>query len=455
MCGQGAEQTACGKYRMMAVTLPGHGRKWESRPAIVTHGSSKGTVNVSTVSRRDNLTDMPFDKDAWLVFNEALSQMAQQFKLEHPGGVLTIVGHSIGGLMSLDAAIMRPHVFDRVLIMNPELGPPSVLLYPLEAVLKHLRLSNDMLGESCEDHRSNPHYTGGYCQFKFGNIGSVWSLGKHLYCRKWEIARCTLAGWHFDQKQRDQARRNMTALKSIQMVATHHDVAVESKRIFRFMDQMDLLRPLGHPHSGMCLWPAEMKHCYLTPGGVDGKWWEEYALEALLKYLTHGTKIDVVERTRSPTKRFSVRGDFCMPTTSSGLVGRSLAILPATQSDNYTLTELSGQTHLATVLFRGMVQMESAHVHAMHARDLEFIGVSDRFLLSSRFEPHARLRDVFVVAGEAQRIAGCVEIPLVKLDHTANLLDQLPDAVHLKARTLRFCSVPFSDIFCSAVTCGL
>ena len=51
------------------------------------------------------------------------------------------------------------------------------------------------------------------------------------------------------------------------------------------------------------------------------------------------------------------------------------------------------------------------------------------------------------VAGEAQRIAGCVEIPLVKLDHTANLLGQLPDAVHLKARTLRFCSVPFSVFF--------
>ena len=75
--------------------------------------------------------------------------------------------------MALDVAMKRPALFDRVLIMNPEIGPPSPLLYPAEALLKHKR-------PTCEPERNNPLHSGGYCQYKFGHIGSVWALVRHL-----------------------------------------------------------------------------------------------------------------------------------------------------------------------------------------------------------------------------------------------------------------------------------
>ena len=42
--------------------------------------------------RRDNIKDMPFDANAWLVFNEALGGKAQKLKTEHPEGVTAIAG---------------------------------------------------------------------------------------------------------------------------------------------------------------------------------------------------------------------------------------------------------------------------------------------------------------------------------------------------------------------------
>ena len=49
-----------------------------------------------------------------------------------------------------------------------------------------------------------------------------------------------------------------------------------------------------------CLIPsfAQVKH----PGGP--RWWEDYTLEAFVRYLTHGKTFDIIERKGSPTATF-------------------------------------------------------------------------------------------------------------------------------------------------------
>lgn len=456
VCGRESDgpQRPCGRYRIMGVTLPGHGYKWEERPAIVAQKSG-----IRQVERRDNITDMPFDKDAWLVFNEALGVMASQFKKEHPTGVTAIAGHSIGGLMSLDVLMRRPTLFDRALIMNPEIGPPSPLLYPAEALLKHARLSNDMLGEACEPERGGALYPGGYCQFKFGNIGSVWSLAKHLYCKEWGISRCVLAGWHFNARKYDKARHNMTILKSIQMVATQDDTAVEQKRILKFMGALQTVRPVGHPNTGICMWPAVMTHSYLIPSyakkGHPGgpQWWKDYAMEALMRYLTHGKTIDIVERTGPPGVEAGYE-DFCMPTTSAGVVGAKLAVLPAVQNKhNYSLTDLAGQTLAAMVLFQGFAQKETENVHAFNNRMVELLQVDGRYVIVTRLARDAGLRDMFIVHAAARQ-QGCLKVDLAKLDPQANLLADLRAGREDTPQTLMFCSKRLAEAYCSRAHCG-
>ena len=83
---------------------------------------------------------------------------------------------------------------------------------------------------------------------------------------------------------------------------------------------MESVRPVGHPNTGMCMWPAVMMHNYLIPSFAQvehpggPRWWKDYALEALVRYLTHGKTLDTIERKGSPTATVSQRQDFCMYT---------------------------------------------------------------------------------------------------------------------------------------------
>ena len=115
------------------LTLPGHGYKWEEVPTKVARAvvNSTGRFRAASESKKDDITDMPFDKEPWFVFNEAVGSMAEKFKEEHSNGLVSIDGHSIGGMMSLFIAIGGPSIFDRVLIQNPELGPSSSFLWPV------------------------------------------------------------------------------------------------------------------------------------------------------------------------------------------------------------------------------------------------------------------------------------------------------------------------------------
>uniref|UniRef100_A0A7S1FDD6 AB hydrolase-1 domain-containing protein n=1 Tax=Noctiluca scintillans TaxID=2966 RepID=A0A7S1FDD6_NOCSC len=456
VCGRESDgpQRPCGRYRIMGVTLPGHGYKWEERPAIVTQNSGSAQVE-----RRDNITDMPFDKDAWLVFNEALGVMATQFKKEHPTGVIAIAGHSIGGLMAMDVVLKRPTIFDRILIMNPELGPPSQLLNPMNPLIKHVRLSNDLLGEACEPERDGHLYSGGYCQFKFGHIGSVWELARHLYCNEWSISRCVLTGWAFNSWKYHQARHNMSVLKSIQMVTTKNDPAVEEKRILRFMSELHTVRPAGHPNTGVCMWPEVMTHSYLIPSfakeGHPGgpQWWKDYAMEALMRYLTHGKTIDIVERIGLPGMEGG-REDFCMPTTSAGVVGAKLAVLPAVQNKHsYSLTGPAGQTLAAMVLFQGFARKETENVHAMNNRMVELLQVDGQYVIVTRLARDAGLRDMFIVHAAARQ-QNCLKVDLAKLDPQANLLADLRAGREDTPQTLMFCARRLAEAYCSRAHCG-
>jgi len=404
------------------------------------NGSSSTTMD----GRRDNITQMPFDVNAWSVFCDALISLAEQFKKEHPSGVTAVVGHSVGGLLAMHVAMERPQVFDRVLVMNPALGPPIGLMYPLEAFGRHWRLSNDMFGQPCESLRSHKNYCGGYCQFKFGNIGSLWAAAKRLYCDAWAISRCTLAQWQYDRASHERTKRTMADLKSFQMVATAKDMAVQEKRIFRFWDKMETERPQS-ANTGLCMWPAEMTHSYLDPGSErkEGLWWKNISMEAIMTYLTHGKTIDVVVRRGTPNMRSSLRGDFCIPTERDGVVGVALSILPAIQRDAYSVADAHGNMHAVTVLFQGRVLKQTELVGAFNFREVELLSVLQQIVLVTRLERNAGIRQMFWVTALVEKDAQCGKLALAKMFRARSLVTQLQQVQPQSSLVLRFCSSEF------------
>ena len=338
-----------------------------------------------------------------------MGSLAQKFKEEHPHGTVAINGHSIGAMMSMQIAVSRPTVFDRVLIQNPELGPSASHLWVVGPLFKHLRLSINVLADDCEGERApGSDYSGGYCQFKLGNINSVWSFSKEVYCKSWQIARCTMTGWRFDQKAFDETRRNFSLIKSFQMIATRGDHAVEEKRILKFMEAFHDARG-GDLNSGLCTFPEVMGHTYLVPNYVHNhrggeRWWAPYAMKVLVQYLTEGRTVPVVfrsadlswkqtDRHGSPIGHFLdpatrselQRDDWCMPTSPSGVVGTDLTILPAAQNERgYFVTRVGGQRTFVQVLYAGPAEKRILNSSEWYNRWEELVVVNGDFLFVGR-----------------------------------------------------------------------
>ncbi len=60
----------------------------------------------------------------WYVFKEDLLQAIEELK---PQGPIRVVGHSLGGVATLYAAVERPELFDRIALLDPTMLPPSYL----------------------------------------------------------------------------------------------------------------------------------------------------------------------------------------------------------------------------------------------------------------------------------------------------------------------------------------
>jgi len=476
--GTGADAPRpCGPYRIMSVTLPGHGYKWSNVSTrvhqIASNSSGSGSV---TAQVRDDIDDMPFRKNLWFDFDEALGALAQSFKEEHPRGTVAIVGHSIGGVMAMHIAIGRPTVFDRVLVQNPELGPSNAALYVL-GKLGHLRLSMDSLGESCEARRlSGKDYSGGNCQFKLGHINSVWSFAKELYCKTWQIARCTMTHWSFDAKAYNETRKNFSLIKTFQMVATRADPAVEEKRILTFMQELDKIRTNDN-NVGLCTFPHNMGHTYLVPTFVHKhpggeRWWAPYAMDVLVRYLVEGRTVPVVVRTgtmnwkkvaakmngisalrriMAPRLRHAQRSDHCLPDSPRSVVGTDLTILPAAQNDTgYFVAGEGGTRAFAKVLFHGSAKQQSDNSSARYDRQQELLLINERLLLVGRWNKDARIDDLHLIRRSATASDSCIVIGVEVLNPNKPLLEEI-DAVHGHHRDTKvtLCQAALVRVICN------
>jgi len=474
----------CGKYRIMAVTLPGHGYKWENVPTQVsrmhtTEGNYSSQETTSTVvSRRDNITDMPFDMFAWDDFCEAVGALAEQFKKEHPGGTVAISGHSVGGLLSLSIAIKRPLIFNRVLILNPELGPSSMFFNPAEKGFKHLRLSVDALSDDCEAEREpGMAFPGGSCQFKFGNIGAAWSYARHLYCKRWQISRCISRGFAFSKERYAEARANFTKIKAFQMVQTRGDNAVQEKRILMFMQAVDVAR-VDDPNVGLCTFPKVMGHTYLVPGYVRAhpggpRWWAPYALEVLTRFLLEGRTIPVVERHGSfnwksfarKMKMFSSfartiqRGDYCIPNSPKSVIGAYLTVLPAVQHNvSYEVVRPDGTPVNVNVLFQGFARKEADVAGNWYQREEELLSLDGHFLYVGRKNINTRITDLYFLDTKGKKLEECLEIDAVQMQPEKPLVEQIAKASSKMNDfrgmwVLSFCNHQFIEAACAVLQC--
>lgn len=478
--GEGADAPRpCGKYRIMGVTLPGHGYKWEEieTKVKVLHQSNSTSSSQSVNShRRDNITDIPFDKFAWMDFTEAVGRMAEQWRKEHPDGVIAIDGHSVGGLMSLAISVRRAHIFDRVLIQNPELGPNNVLFNPAERVSKHLRLNIDALSDDCEGERDEGMaFPGGQCQFKFGHIGSAWSFARDLYCRQWQISRCATTGWVFNTAAYEDARRNFTKIKAFQMVQTKGDTAVEEKRILMFMQEFNDARP-DDPHVGLCTFPKVMTHTYLVPNYINNhpggeRWWAPMALDRLNTFLLEGKTIPISEKEgnfnwKSTSRkswliasisRSHQRGDYCIPKSKTRVSGKYLTVLPAQQSKTeYEIARPDGSVARAKVLFQGLASKESETAGVMYERVEELLEVDDYYVFVGRKNVDALISELYLV-GTVIREKDCLASVVAKLNPLEPLFleieNGMPSLALARPWKLEFCNADFVSVVCSELDC--
>lgn len=135
---------------------------------------------------QDDLSQMPVSPGPYLVFAQALGRLVEQFKAEHPSGLVVVAGHSLGGLVAAKFSLERPQLVDRLLLMNPMFGLSSSFAKPVVKLGGGVRVSWTGLGEpECDSRRSQG--VGGYCQFQLANIGAMADTAYLVLCRHWGL----------------------------------------------------------------------------------------------------------------------------------------------------------------------------------------------------------------------------------------------------------------------------
>eukprot|EP00441_Pelagodinium_beii_P040899 CAMPEP_0197626616 /NCGR_PEP_ID=MMETSP1338-20131121/5496_1 /TAXON_ID=43686 ORGANISM="Pelagodinium beii, Strain RCC1491" /NCGR_SAMPLE_ID=MMETSP1338 /ASSEMBLY_ACC=CAM_ASM_000754 /LENGTH=821 /DNA_ID=CAMNT_0043197161 /DNA_START=65 /DNA_END=2527 /DNA_ORIENTATION=+ len=146
-----------------------------------------------TSEYKDDLSQFPQQPGPYIAFAEALGQLVEQFKLEHPSGQVVVVGHSLGGVLAAKFALERPRIVDRLLLMNPMFGLSNNLVTPLLKLGGNIRVSwKDFGTPECDARRDQQ---GGYCQFNLANVGAMSDLAYLVLCRHWGFTdHCKLGG---------------------------------------------------------------------------------------------------------------------------------------------------------------------------------------------------------------------------------------------------------------------
>lgn len=456
----GESPTPCGKgFLVMTPTLPGHGRKW-----------SRQVGSNGNYTYKDDIQDLPLSERPYLDFARSVGMLAAQFRREHPRGQVVLVGHSVGGLLAAQIVITNASLFDRVLLMNPHIGPPNRLLNIIRAMPHGVPLSWNLLGERCDERRGVD--SGAYCQFKLGHFRAVLDMSNHLYCANWGASRCLSTGFRQVDHQVEISKKSMSRIKNLQIVLTVGDRAVQN---FRARNLMEMIKKeqyrnrakLGPP-GALCHWPVELEHAYHVPRDYPhiDFWWLEYVLLALERFITRGVQLEVVDRIGHASAPETLRKDFCIPTFKEGIVewGTGLTVLPVTQHPHeYLVANGQGIKSSAFVLASDGSATLLKHGHNLfnggRSVVIELLGIMEHVLLTVRSEANGAFDDIWYVdRRHAATFHHCLELVVVPLSKTSPLLDQVRGArrqFHEGRQVgLSVCSVPVMNKFCGLYKCA-
>jgi len=486
-------------FQVMLVVLPGHGRRfeWTANGEVVDtgdFGANTSSKRLDSGKVNDNIDDLPTTAAPYLLFADALRRLAEQWKLEHPKGLLVAAGHSLGGAVTAKFAMEIPDVVDSVLLLSPMLGLKWKTIETFANLAPNVRLSK---GASCEHKRGTG--SGGMCQFRLSQVLAMadfafavlcchwgfenacanrYNMGPNIVLKVLGIVATTITNLtHTMEVYKDNMRNSlcrkvsrtkeahlkregMGQLKSFQVVTSKGENLVDNGQIEEFVDEVRKRRVLqswgesSHIKTDFCKWSSEVGHSYMSNRGSRNgeKWWHPYIENVVKEFLEDGKNFDIATR--------SAGGDYCFE-GSDDVAGSYLVRLPATQQkiDYWIGYKGVRWPSRAKVLFQGEVVKESEWRRLRNARQVEILSYHSRYLIVTRLAPHENVRDIFQIrTGNLILLTRedgdcCMRPELHYVDSTVPLHEAVKNSSS-SSTTLRFCGKGFLRVICKEIGCA-
>jgi len=474
-------------WRVMRPLLPGHGRKYSERATHVCSireededgescaeylsnpdacnwtadwncpGEAPGRLGQATLTvgsfdccckktacregqdqtYEDDLSEFPQTVDAYLMFAEALGQLAEQWKHEHPDGKVVALGHSLGGLITAKFAMERPTVVDRILLKNPMLGLPHGYAKPLLHLGHKVRFSMTNFDPKCDELREQS--TGGYCQIYLSNVIAMMDLAKAVLCHQWGLLGCSGK----DKELAAETRSNFSLLKRFQIVTSYKDGAIDNSKVKALHDEV-LRQRVTHAHLthgstatngiSLCHWPQEVGHGYANNhfNASERQHLQPYLEHTMVNFLLSGQNVPIVR----------VYSDYAMCIESPEQVsGLHLTVIPALplwlpgQQHDFVLSHAGPNVSYVRTLFEGRVQRSFDYDSSTLGRwmyiDLLAPGVKGILVVVMRNKQGDDIAAMWAAQNPVQLSTvhekRCILPTLTKLQASAPLFPQLQD----------------------------
>jgi len=290
-------------------------------------------IGNTTYTVTDYINDFPDSGSEYIAYSDMMIKIVRKYKEANPGKEVSLAGISLGGAVATYMAMEAPDLWDRVMLMNPFLAPPtslgadyglSFMRYIIPQILPAFKiLRGDMIswGEACNKKRwpgqSGGH--GGVCQFTLRNFRAVFDFANEVEgearARAAKLGVFTggvvdrglglasLVGNKVWQVFDDSSGHTPRADMKVQMLTSSNDGAIANARV-HFASQA-LQKELAPGNFGYCVMKEEFAHVYISPVDTPERdhWWLDSArvvggktaVELLTDFISDGTMVPVGE----------------------------------------------------------------------------------------------------------------------------------------------------------------
>lgn len=283
-------------WTVMAPTMPGHGRV----PRVTQNDTMDEYYTV-----KDYTAELPTRGANYASYADELASIVKQYKADNPSNPIVLVGISHGGAVATYLSIKHAGLFNRVMLMNPFIQPPTSLGadYGLSFIRKILpkllpavgKIRGDEIswGEACDKKRwpSSTGGHGGMCQFTLSNFKAVLEFANLVESMaRSEGARIGVftggmlnrvqgvAQYFLSAASKRLHRYNATGGEElhdfrVQLLTTVKDASIANSRVHflaRGLAKSNLSGSFGY-----CAMPEELGHVYISPidNPTRDHWW--------------------------------------------------------------------------------------------------------------------------------------------------------------------------------------